>query len=96
MRKRQLAERHKRTKQLQKHWIEQNTIQSESANDGNEEVNQNPENPEGERREDKNQPDENNQQAEREEYQIEKRRGQSNRSKPNFFGNNIMVTQVSP
>ena len=33
MRKRQLAERQKRTKQVQKLWIEQNTTQSESENE---------------------------------------------------------------
>ena len=68
MQKRQLAERHK-TKQLQKPWIEQNTIQSESEN---ERVNQQPEE---ERREDEEQQTEINQQVEEEDNNPASREG---------------------
>ena len=99
MRKRLLVENSKRTKR-QKQWIEQNTIQTESEGE-NEEINQNPEKSEGERREDEDQQRKNNQQVEHEVNnpvtgeQNENRRSQRHRNKPNFFGNNVMVTQVS-
>ena len=97
MPKRQSAERHKKAKLVQKQWIERNTIQSESENDEAEKQ------PEGER-DDEEQQNEPSQQAEqeennpiqKEETHNEKRRGNRNRIKPDYFGNSVMVTQVSP